>query len=130
MARLKQGLEITRLGKKKHRNNEERRRTCKELLINDCLTPLEFLEKMSNSHCTSLENAHLSSNSEDSDTFEDVIHTNICVVCLQPRVNTWIFMPCRHANCCTHCSEIIERDNHVCPTCRSVIESRLQIFTD
>ena len=29
MARLKQGLEITRLRKKKHRNNEERRRKCK-----------------------------------------------------------------------------------------------------
>ena len=88
MARLKQGLEITRLRKKKHRNNEERRRKCKELLISGCLTPLEFLEKMSISHCTSLKTAHLSSSSEDSDTLEDVIHTNICVVCLQPRGHT------------------------------------------
>ena len=101
-----------------------------ELLISGCLTPLEFLEKMSISHSTSLETAHLSSSSEDSDTLEDVIHTNICVVCLQPRDHTWIFMPCRYANCCTHCSEIIERDSHVCPTCRSVIDSRFQIFTN
>ena len=29
-------------------------------------------------------------------------------------------MPYRHA----YCSEIIEKDNHVCPTCRRVITSR------
>lgn len=39
---------------------------------------------MSISHCTSLETAHLSSSSENSDILEDVIHTKNCVVYLQP----------------------------------------------
>ena len=43
------------------------------------------------SRCTSLEFAHLTSNSEDSDTLEDERNNNICLVYLQPRDNTWIF---------------------------------------
>ena len=52
----------------------------------------------------------------------------ICVVCLQPRQSTWIFLPCRHANCCGDCSRMIEQLEQSCPTCRTPIDSRLQIF--
>ena len=29
------------------------------------------------------------------------------VVCLSPRAKTWIFMPCRHATCCSSFSQQI-----------------------
>ena len=55
---------------------------------------------------------------------------SICVVCLLPRTSTWIFMPCRHANYCADCSHTIEELGQPCPVCRSVIQSRFEIFTN
>ena len=52
----------------------------KERLISGSLTPLEFLENMSHSHCVSLESVYLSSSSQDSDTLEEVTYSNLCVV--------------------------------------------------
>lgn len=46
------------------------------------------------------------------------------------RNEKWIFMPWRHANCCNQCSQRIEEFGQTCPVCRSVIESRFQIFTN
>ena len=53
---------------------------------------------------------------------------NICVICLSPRTTIWVFMPCRHANCCSACSQQIEEQGERCPVCRSVIETGFRKF--
>ena len=67
--------------------------------------------------------------SETSDNESEIqVVENICVVCLRPRTPTWVFLPCKHANCCAECSERIEELNQTCPVCRSPIISRFQIY--
>ena len=51
-----------------------------------------------------------------------------CVVCLCPRILTWIFMPCRHAKFCANCSQQIMDMRQTYPICRSDINERSQIF--
>ena len=83
----------------------------------------------------SLGNATLSEETTFSDSSDineesepDRIQTNQCAVCPQPGSSTWLFMPCKHANCCTYCSDRIEQLKQSCPTCRSEIEDKIQIF--
>lgn len=69
--------------------------------------------------------------SDSEDESEEVVRSgNSCVVCLSVRTTTWIFMPCRHANCCTECSARIYALGQSCPECRSEIENSFQIFTN
>ena len=72
------------------------------------------------------------SDTDESDTSdnesENPVVENICVVCLRPRTTTWVFLPCKHANCCVACSERIEKLNQTCPVCRAPIISRFQIY--
>ena len=80
----------------------------------------------------SIEDSYHSSDSEYSDNEspnQALYQGNSCVVCLSPRVTTWVFMPCRHANCCSSCSQQIVDLGQPCPICRSIIETRFQIFT-
>ena len=69
--------------------------------------------------------------SETSEVEEELLpnNTNTCAVCLNHRVETWIFLPCRHANCCTGCSKQIEELGLPCPVCRTPIENSFQIYT-
>ena len=55
---------------------------------------------------------------------------NCCVDCLSPRTKTWIFIPCKHANFCTDCSNTIEELGQPCPVCCSSIQSRFEIYTN
>ena len=65
----------------------------------------------------------------DEENVEPTGEINKCFICLTLRTETLIFMPCRHANCCTKCSQTIEELGHPCPVCCSIIESCFQIFT-
>ena len=112
MIRIQQGKEITRSSEKKHIMNNERRKQCKEKLISGSYTSVQFLQNI----IYSLGNATLSEEttfSDSADIYEesepDRIQTNQCVVCLQPRSSTWLFMPCKHTNCCTYCSDRIKQ---------------------
>ena len=60
----------------------------------------------------------------------NITTTNMCVVCLKSRETTWIFMPCKHANCCGNCSDTIVQLCQTCPVCRCPIENAFQIFTN
>ena len=60
----------------------------------------------------------------------NITTTNMCVVCLNSRETTWVFMPCKHANCCGNCSDTIVLLGQTCPVCRSTIENAFQIFTN
>ncbi|KAI6650563.1 hypothetical protein LOD99_7613 [Oopsacas minuta] len=132
MAWIQEGREITRPSKKKNVMNNEHRKRCKEKLLSGSYSPIQFLERISCyiGNATSLEDTI---NSDDSDMLEEPesfgsIETNKCVVCLQTRSSTWVFMPCRHANCCTQCSDTIDQLQQTCPTCRGIIEGKFQIF--
>ena len=122
--------------------NDERRTAFKNQLINGHFTPWEYLEAISNTIGKNVndfaypEDCNYSDNSEDfSDTDNLEVEDNSestrshnCVICLNPRTSTWIFLPCRHANCCGECSDKIEELGQTCPTCRSSIVDRFQIY--
>ena len=132
MARIQQGREITRSSKKKNVMNNERRKRCKEKLLSGSYSPIQFLESFSCyiGNATSLEDTNISDDSdihEEPETFGS-IETNKCVICLQSGSTTWLFMPCKHANCCTQCSDTIEQLQQTCPTYRGIIEAKFQIF--
>ena len=104
---------------------------CKEKLRDGVYTLWEFIQAIS--HTVGNINAGiitdtilLSSDSED-ESEEIVLSGNSCVVCLSIRTETWIFMPCRHANCCAECSARILELGQPCPVCRSEIDNRFQI---
>ena len=60
---------------------------------------------------------------------ENVLPGNSCVFCLSVLTATWIFMPCKHANCCTECSARIYELGQPYPVCRFEIDDGFQIFS-
>ena len=131
IGRLISGRDISRRRKKAYKNSDEQRKTCREKLRNGDIDPWEFIKAISHTigHMQH-QDTFASSESEDEDEIVDTVITgNSCVVCLLPLLTTWIFMPCRHANCCGDCSERICQFGQTCPVCRSIIEERFQIFT-
>ena len=106
-------------------------------LLNGNYTSWEYLNEISKTigkiadHYVDTEHFDYSDNSETEDNSESTSTTsNNCVICLNPRMFTWIFLPCRHANCCEECSNRIEELGQSLPTCRSPIEEKFQIFTN
>ena len=141
-ARLSSGKEISRPRKRKNVVNDERRTAFKNQLINGHFTPWEYLEAISNTigknvndfaypeDCNYSDNSEDFSNSDNSEVEDNSESTRShnCVICLSPRTSTWIFLPCRHANCCGECSDKIEELGQTCPTCRSSIVDKFQIY--
>ena len=128
-ARLTNGIEISRTRKLKKIIKDECRTEIKEHLQNGNYTPWKYLEEISKTigkiadHYVDTEHFDYSDNSETEENSESTSTTiNNCVICLSHRMSTWIFLPCRHANCCAECSNRIEELGHICPTCRSPIE--------
>ena len=107
----------------------------KEEFGNGDYTSWEFLQCMSKTiGCKKFKVIPLSI-SEDSEEellepATNMVGSNNCVVCLCPRISTWILMPCRHAKFCDNCSQRIMDLRQTCPICRSGINERLQIFID
>ena len=134
LGRLQRGKVITRPRKLINIFKEERRKFYKEMLQSSVYTPLQYLHSMAHTvgsfPYVQLDTSDFSETSDDETVSTDDVppHANICVVCLCRLTITWIFMPCRHANCCSRCSETIEVLQHPCPVCRAPIESRLEIF--
>ena len=133
IGRLCLGKEITRQRKRKVIKNDDCRRMHKQKLREGNFTPMEYVQAISHTIGNiSIEDSYNSSDSEFSEgESPNDVHTqaNSCVVCLSPRATTWIFMPCRHANCCSSCSQQIIELGQPCPVCRANIETRFQIFT-
>ena len=123
------GKNISRPRKNKAINNDEKRRICKEKLRDGRYTPSEYLQAISHTigNLSSAEELFSSdSDNSEEENVEDEDMRNICVVCLRTRPETWIFMACRHANCCAECSQSLD----TCPVCRSIIETKFQIYTN
>ena len=53
-----------------------------------------------------------------------------CVVCLEPRNELYVLLPCGHTSLCESCCiKVIYKENHSkCPTCRKTIKSYNKIF--
>ena len=103
IGRLQLGLEISKPRKKKNVQNFERRRIIRQKLSDGVYNPWEYLKAISHTIGRINTNANvISSDSEDSDDEVTSTHgeENKCVVCLESRNDTSIFLPCRHANCC------------------------------
>ena len=49
------------------------------------------------------------SDSESSHETEMELRNTQCVVCLQRKDATYLFLPCRHAICCRDCSDRLEQ---------------------
>ena len=97
LARLKDGLPITRARKKKCLINDEHRSKCKEKLIEGSYSPLEYIREISHTVGSLTEISIFDENSdEDEDEDGEITHTaensnsNLCVVCLRVRETTWI----------------------------------------
>ena len=130
IGRLRQGREISRPRKKKNIKYEEHRNVLKQKLKDGKCSPWEFLQSISHTiGSIKIQDISLSSDSEGEGDEIDTSE-NTCVVCLLPRITTWIFMPCRHACYCRECSERLEELEQPCPVCRSIVQSRFQIFLD
>ena len=140
-ARLSSGKEFSRPRKRKNVINDERRSAFKNQLVNGNFTPWEYLEAISGTigkkvnHFVYKEDFNYTDNSQDFDDTENLqVEDNSestshnCVICLNPRTSTWIFLPCKHANCCGECSDKIEELGKTCPTCRSPIVDSFQIY--
>ena len=131
VGRLQRGLEISRPRKKRDLQNFERRRIIKQKLSDGEFNPWQYLKAIS--HTIGRVNTDInipSSESEDSDEEDTLVEENKCVVCVESRNSTWIFLPCRHANCCPDCSQRIHVLGQSCPTCRANIDEMFPIFTN
>ena len=129
-------MEITKPRKKKDIVNDKRRALSKEKLISGSYSPLQYFNSIESTlgNVNYLEEPDLSDSdiSNDSDSSVETeleVRNSECVVCLQRRDTTYLFLPCRHANCCKNCSDMLEQQDQRCPTCRTKIDSRLQIFS-
>ena len=92
--------------------------------------PLEFLKAMSYTigNVVSTQDAFSSSSEDEGGINDNPTRGSHCIGCLEPRLETWVFMPCRQANCCSDCCQKIEDLGQTCPVCRSTIDSIFSIY--
>ena len=137
ISRLQLRREITRSRKRQIMLDFEYRKDCKEKLINGIYTPWECLASTTTSRslinsitfddASTISISNITDESDEEERQESP-GRNLCVVCLTEREFTWLFLPCKHANCCTQCSNIITETALTCPTCRAAIVDKIQVF--
>ncbi|KAI6659877.1 hypothetical protein LOD99_14217 [Oopsacas minuta] len=131
MGRLRLGHSISRSRKSKHVLKDQRHEVIKEKFRIGELTPWQYVNAMSNTiggTSTEIEFSDTDESDTSNSESENPEVENICVICLIPRTITWLFLPCKHANCSATCSERIEELNQTCQVCRAPIISRFHIF--
>ena len=71
-------------------------------------------------------------NSDESDREDshrrELANQNLCVVCLNIRQVIWLFLLCKHANCSTQCSNTITKFAQTCPTFKTPISDKFQMY--
>ena len=93
LARIKEGLQITRKRKQINIDNEERRSKCKEKLVNGSYTPFEYIRAISNTvgSLTNLNTDLYSSDDEDAQS-SFLENRNFCAVCLRLRERRRVYL--------------------------------------
>ncbi|KAI6654669.1 hypothetical protein LOD99_1063 [Oopsacas minuta] len=99
MGRLRLGHSISRSRKSKHFLKDQREVSKEKFRIGE-LTPWQYLNAMSNTIGGTFTEIEFSDTDESDNESENPLIENICVICLMPRTTTWVFLPCKHANCC------------------------------
>ena len=133
--RLERGLEITRKPKRQTLENASRRNACKVKLQEGKYTIIQYLAAVSAAIGGHRKNAPEKfedintgildeSNCDDGD---DNLHTT-CIICCQPRQETYALIPCGHANLCRDCARHFIEEYTGCPICRTEINDLMQIF--
>ena len=51
-----------------------------------------------------------------------------CSICFCDRIRTFALVPCGHATFCEDCAKRILENVRKCPTCQSVIDTKLRVF--
>ncbi|KAI6660538.1 Baculoviral IAP repeat-containing protein 7 [Oopsacas minuta] len=131
---MKNGLEIGERSAKDI-NNEKIRNKCKEKLQRKECTSLEYIKEISNTignpkfwtYSGSTELEESIDETSDSSSDEESMVKNPCIICLNSRDLTFVFIPCGHANVCGNC-ELNFTLGDRCPVCRSIIMNKMQIF--
>ncbi|KAI6657091.1 hypothetical protein LOD99_15877 [Oopsacas minuta] len=132
--RMKNDLEIGERSAKDI-NNEKIRNKCKEKLQRKECTSLEYIKEISNTignpkfwtYSGSTELEESIDETSDSSSDEESMVKNPCIICLNSRDLTFVFIPCGHANVCGNC-ELNFTLGDRCPVCRSIIMNKMQIF--
>ena len=56
-----------------------------------------------------------------------------CSICFEPRIRTFLLLPCGHATFCEKCAtflcEIEDKNSRKCPTCRKMITGKVRVFS-
>ena len=63
------------------------------------------------------------------DIFDNALEGGLCLICCSERRDT-IFLPCKHACCCTKCGSEIKYRFKPCPICKTPIDDLLIINSD
>ena len=127
--------------------NIEFRRKSERALIDQKITPLQFLTRVSRTFKSQIARMNQQrprhrgessdesdpSSSEDEDEQPQQPQLPMCTLCLQPRTDTYAFVPCGHATFCGTCSGRIiatraTQQPKSCPTCSRDIDFRMQTF--
>ena len=55
-----------------------------------------------------------------------------CTTCFEPRIRTFLLLPCGHATFCEKCAayfcEIEDKNRRKCPTCRTMVTGKIRAF--
>ncbi len=133
--RLHNGLQLGRPKSRATLKNMEKRMSLKEKLSNDEINPQNYLTAVAHTFDSSLSNFSQGSPSdEESDESEAEMEEEehqadartACPVCLQPRVDTYVLLPCFHGFC-DACSTRFPM-GAPCPVCRTINTGRQQVF--
>ena len=115
------------------RDNIQYRNICKAKLMTGIYSPWEFLDSISRSltNTISLDDYSIINLSDESGVGEEepeqLKNLSSCVVCLGNREDIWIFLQCKHGNCCKLCTQTIRQMGNTCPACRNPMDT-FQIF--
>ena len=149
--RLDAGHQITRRAATRYIRNKERREKCKRKLAEGLFSPVQFINAISHtfrpdnshSHAGNLDRLHMETEGEEPEAPEadgengrgeraenydrTENATSRCVVCLGPRHQVKIFLPCGHGGCGSCADEIVSRELP-CPVCRGNVTGAVQAF--
>ncbi len=143
VARLDEGLQITRKRKAKFVQNIARREEYKQKLSSGIFTVQKFLNAVVHTLDTSivvsenLDNLELAEGdlTEEQGNLPAAEEAEVpqelqCSVCLQRRERTIVLLPCWHGTFCAGCIEVLSATNasFSCPICRTPVQDKHEVF--
>ncbi len=136
--RIESGLQIVRRPRNKYVRNMARRELCKRKLADGTFTPIQYLNSIAYTvnpdviNTGNLERLEMETEvdevGDEQEPVNEVQQNNRCAVCLGPREDLKIFLPCGHGGCGNCVDIIVSSPNPSCPVCRGNVVSAVQAF--